>query len=79
LAEPVESEIVLGDAKQSGGVFIDPMNDARANEVILVGQRILMVDQGVHQGAGPMPVARMDDEASRFIDDEDIIVLIDDI
>ena len=67
----------FGCEKNPCGVFIEPMDDARAERVVS-GREILAVShERVHKGARPMAWSRMDDHACWFIDGENMGVFIE--
>ena len=64
-----------GDDHQAGGVFIEAMDDARPVALAL-GQFRVAAEQGVEQRAVRVPRRRVGGQARRFVDDGQIVVLI---
>ena len=73
--------VVLGDHQQPARVAVEAMDDARPGDAgdpaVLgpAGPRQQRVDQRV---AVVVPGRRVDDEARRLVDDEQVVVLVDD-
>ena len=70
--------VVLGHHHQSGGVLVEPVHDARPPFAADAGEAFAaMGDERIDQRAGPMPGGGMNNEATGFVDDDDVVVLID--
>jgi len=46
---------------------------------LMLGPLLAVVDQAVHQGAGPAAAGGVDDQVGLFVEGEEVIVLIDDV
>ncbi len=71
--------VVLGHHQQAGGVLVQAVDDARPLAAADARQVVAVLEQGVDQGAGRVARGRMDDEAGRLLDDEQVGVLEDDV
>lgn len=72
--------VVLGGHHQSGGVLVEPMDNARPPDPADAGQACAAVgDQRVDQRAGLVPGGGMDHEVLRLVDDDDVVVLEHDV
>jgi hypothetical protein len=72
--------VVLRHHHQPGGVLVEPVHDARPPDAADAGKACAaMGDQRVHQRAGLVPRGGMHHEASRLVDDDNVVVLVDDI
>ncbi len=70
----------LGHHHQPGGVLVEPVHDARPLDAADAGQAGAAVgDQRIDQRAGFVAGGRMHDETFRFVDDDDVVVLVDDV
>ena len=65
----------LGDDQQTRGVIVETMDDAGTRDA---GERGSMVDERVSERAVEVPGARMNDQARRFVDHDDRVVLVHD-
>ncbi len=61
---------------QPSGLLIEPMDDASARQG---GQGGVMMEERILEGAVWIACCRMDDQTGRFIDDQEMGVLIDDV
>ena len=69
--------VVLGDDHQAAGFLVEPVHDARPFDAADARQAVAaMGNQGVDQGAGPVAGGRMHNQARRFVDDDERIVLV---
>ena len=69
--------IVLGCQNKTAGVFIDPVDNSRSHGSVQIGQVIsAMIKQRVDKSTVQIADRRMNDHPLRFVDDNDIIVLI---
>ncbi len=72
--------IVLGDHHQPGGVLVEAVDDARPLDAADTGKTFAaMRDQRVDQRAGGMSGGRVDDQAARLVDDDQVVVFVDDV
>jgi Family of unknown function (DUF6476) len=79
LAQAFMSRIRLGDNEQAGGILVEAVDDARPADAANAGKAIAaMGDQRVDEGSRVMAGGRMNDEARRLVDDDQVVVLIDD-
>ena len=70
----------LSGDHDSRRIFIQSMNDARADDAIDAGQfPLTVVEQGIDQGPVIVSGCRMNDHPARLIDDDDILIFINDI
>ena len=69
--------IGLGDDHQAGCFLVEPVDYARAPHAANARQTIAaMGNEGVDQCAGPIACCRVNNEACRFVDDDQLIVFI---
>ena len=73
-AEPPVGQIGLGHDHESGGVAVQPMDDARP-ALRASGQRGAARDQRVDEGVVPMAGGRVNHQAGRLVDDGEVLVL----
>ena len=66
---------VLRHHQQSGGLLVEPMDDAGARHA---GELRTVREQSVEHRAAPVAAARMHDEPRRLVDDDQCVVLVDD-
>jgi len=72
-------KIVLGDDENAARVLVETVDDAGATHAADARERrTAMVKQRVDERAGPVARARMDDETDRFVDHDQIVVLVKD-
>ncbi len=72
--------IGLCDHQQAGRIAIDAVDDTGALDAANAGQLSLaMVEQGIDERAVWMPRRRMDHQASRFVDDDQMLIFENDI
>ncbi len=70
----------LGDDEQAGRVLVEPVDDAGPPHAADPRQaRPAMADERVDQRALGVARRRMDDEARRLVDDDEMFVLVDDV
>ena len=72
------SHIVLGDHHDARRAAIETVDDARPLLAADAAQIVDMMQQGVDEGSARVPGGRMHDHASRLVDDDDIVVLVQD-
>ena len=78
--EALVGGVGLGDDQQAGGVLVEPVDDAGPPDPADPRQAgAAMGDQRVDQRAVRMARRRMDDEAGRLVDDDQVLVLEDDV
>lgn len=83
--EPLARELILGDDEEAARPFIEPVHDARADlahGIVFIEARAIEGATGqeaVHEGAPRMPSRRMNHDAGRFVDDEEVLVFEDDV
>ena len=69
--------VVLRHHHDAGGVLVEAMDDAGAALAADAGKAVAaMGDQRVDQGAGPISGRGMNDEVAGFVDDDDVVVLV---
>ena len=79
LGQPVMGRVRLGHDQHAGRVLVDPMHDAGSLLATNSGQRgAKMVQQRIDQGAGGGARGRVDDHARGFVDNDQIIILVQD-
>ena len=71
--------VVLGHHQQPGGVLVQPVNDARTRLAADARQRPAVKQQRVDQRAAGMPGRRMDHQASRLVDHQQVVVFVQDV
>jgi hypothetical protein len=71
--------VVLGDNDASAGLLIKTMNDAGAMFTGTTGEGSDMVKESVDEGSLLVARADMDDHPGRFVDNEEICVLVEDL
>ena len=72
-------DVVFGDDHAAGGVFIEPMDDTWAHLSADAAEIVAVVEEGIDEGAVGIACGGVDDEAGRFVEDEDVFVLEKDI
>ena len=73
-------EIVLGDDHDAAGFLVEAMYDARPPDAADARQCIAaMVDQRIDKRTGPIAVPGMDHQPGRFVDDDEVSVLVENI
>ena len=78
--ELLMGEVILGHDQQARGVFVDPVDDAGALLSADAGETVAaVVQQRVDQGAVGMAGRRMHHHAARFVHNNDVLVLKDDV
>ena len=69
--------VVLRHHHDAGGVLVEAMDDAGAALAADAGKAVAaMGDQRIDQGAGPVAGGGMHDEIAGFVDDDDVVVLV---
>jgi hypothetical protein len=72
--------VVLGYDEAAAGIFVEAVNDAGAGDAADAAQfAAAVVEQGVDEGAVLVAGRRVDDEAGRFVEDEQAAVLVEDL
>ena len=78
--QPPMRAIIFGHNQQTRCVFIQPMNDTGTFDPANTRQAFTaMGDQSVHQRAGLVAGGRVHHKAGRFIEHDEVIILIMDI
>lgn len=72
-------EIVFGDHDGSGGVFVEPMDDARAEGVAALRERLAAAEKGVDERAARIPCPGVDGHASRLVNNDEVVVFVEDV
>jgi len=67
--------VVFGNDESAAGFLVEPMDDARAFLSADPGQILAVSQERVDQGVLLMTRSRMHDEAGRFVDHKEIVVL----
>ena len=73
--------VILGNDQQAAGIHVDPVHQHTHPVVLRVrplGQA-QVESQSIDQRAREMPVARMDHHPGRFVHNQEIFILVDDI
>ena len=71
--------IILGNHQQSGSIFINSVDDARPLYAVNIRKIFAVKQQGIDKGSRIVPVGRVYHHAPRFIDDNNIPVLINNV
>src|SRR5690606_10170438 len=61
----------FGDDQQAGSVLVQPVNDTGTWHLTELRS---MIEQRIQQGPVPVAVPGMDDQAGRFIDDNQMVI-----
>ncbi len=76
----VEHHLVsFGDDDRTGGVFVEAMDDAGAQDSSDTRKVLAMVEQGVDEGAAVVAGGGVDDHACGFVDDDQRFVFVEDV
>src|ERR1035437_7170563 len=73
LRERAMDRITLGHHHQAGRVAVQPVHESRPPGLVASGST---AGQRLRQRPGPVPAGRMDDHPGRFVDDQQVLVLI---
>src|SRR4029453_980803 len=77
--EPKGRAVALGDPREAAGILVEGMYDAGPLDAADARQAgAAMGDQRVDQGAGWVACGRMDHQASRLVDHDQVGVFVDD-
>ena len=69
--------VMLGDDDEPGRVFVQTVDNARPRNPADAGKAVAaMGDEGVHERAGPVARRRMHHEARRFVNYDDVRILV---
>jgi hypothetical protein len=79
LCEFVVRDVIFGGDDAAGGIFVEPVDDAGAKRMPAGRELPAVSEESIHQRMGGIPRRRMYDEASRFIDDDEMLVLKKDV
>jgi hypothetical protein len=84
LAELAVGAVVFGDEDETAGEFVEAVDDARAKIAADVGEFGEVEEEGVDEGAAVAGVvggagAGVNHHAGRFVDDGEVLVLVDDV
>ena len=71
--------IALGNHKQPGGLFVEPMDDARAFDPANSGKIAAVVEERVDQRSLGVARCGVDYQTGRFVDDKKVLILEYDI
>ena len=71
--------VVAGDDQQARGVAVEAVDDARPRDARDAAVVVAARQQGVDERAPPVPGRRVDDQAGRLVDDQQVVVLVDDL
>ena len=74
--ECVKSGVILGDDEASGRLLVEPMDDPGAEHTTDAGKARDVVEERVHERSSCVTRCRMDDEACRLVEDEEVTVLV---
>ena len=69
----------LGHHHETGGVLVEAVDDPRARHTADPRQVVAVVKQGVDERAAGVPGRRVDDQTGRFVDHQQLGVLVDDL
>ncbi len=78
-AEPGVGEIVFGDEDDAGGFFVEAMDDAGAEDVAALGERLAAAEERVDERAFVIAGAGVDDHAGGLVDGDDVVVFVEDV
>ena len=70
-------EIVFGDEDDAGGFFVEAMDDAGAEDVAALRERLAAAEERVDERAGVVSGAGVDDHAGGLVDGEDVVVFVE--
>src|SRR5690606_15042537 len=74
--EMAVGRIVLGGDQNTAGVLVEAVHDPRPTDAADAREGVAaMIDQRVDERAGPVAGARVDNEAGRLGDDDDVEIL----
>ena len=71
--------IGFGHDDDAGGVAVQAMNDTGTEGVIDMGERITVIDKTIDKGAAGIAARRVNDKIRLFVDDQNLIVLVENI
>ncbi|OQC26575.1 MAG: hypothetical protein BWX70_02328 [Verrucomicrobia bacterium ADurb.Bin070] len=77
--QPGHRRIVLCDNQQPGGLFVQPVHDARTLHAADPAEVAAMVKQRIDQGAVRMPRRRMHHQSGRLVEHQQVTVLVKDV
>ncbi len=72
-------EIVFGDEDCAARIFVEAMNDSRAQRVAALRERLATAEKRVDERAARVPCSGVNGHASGFVDDDELVVLIKNI
>jgi hypothetical protein len=73
------SEIVFGDEENAGGFLVEAMDDAGAERILGLRERLAAAEESVDEGALGNSCAGVNGHASGFVDSDEVIVFVEDI
>ena len=77
--QPFVHDIILSNDEQARSVLVDPVDNAGPRDAADAGQPpCAMMKQCVDQGPVAIACGRMDDQAGRLVDHDQMLVLVDD-
>jgi hypothetical protein len=72
------TDVVPGDDETAARFAVEPVNYSRTFDAAEDRQLGVMMEQGMHEGAGPVPGAGMDDETWVLVQHEEVRILVED-
>jgi len=78
-AEFAVGGVVFGDEDNAGGFFVEAVDDAGAEYVAALGERLAAAQECVDHGAGMVAGSRVDNHACGLVDGEDVVVFIQEV
>ena len=70
-------EVVFGDEDDAGGFLVEAMDDAGAEDVATLRERLAAAEERVDERAFVVAGAGVDDHAGGFVDGEDVVVFVE--
>jgi hypothetical protein len=71
--------VIFGDEDYAGSVFVEAMNDAGAERVATLRERLTAAEQRVDESAAKISGSGVDDHSGGFVDGDDVIVFVEDV
>ena len=68
--------IRFGHHHDAGRIFVETMNDSGSFDAADAGKIPAVMEEGVDQGAGRVAGGRVNDEARRFVDDQQVVIFV---
>jgi len=71
--------VIFCDEDYAGGIFVEAMNDSRAQRVTTLRQCLTAAEQGVDERSMSISGAGVNGHASGLVDDHDVFIFIEDV